>query len=228
MRRLMVVAALFALAIMAGCSQSSQASPESNSEEQADAKASQETDADKQSAIESLDESELDKQASSNTGNSNPSANMDEKGIVPGSISIPAIGVEANVTKVGKLSNGQMGVPKTSKDVGWYEFGAKPGEKGSSVLAGHVDNTKGPAVFFKLEDMKEGDLVYITNDKGKKLTFEVYKTKSYPKDSAPVNKVFGYTAARTIKLITCTGEFLDDVGTHENRLVVSAQLVENG
>ncbi|MBF0706551.1 class F sortase (plasmid) [Alkalihalobacillus hwajinpoensis] len=214
MRRLMIIAVLFVLSVMVGCGQSPQASPEFK-DEPANSTLNQNLE-NQQGKVNS---EEKDKDSDS-------SLNKNEKGILPTSISIPSIDVEANVIKVGKLPGGQMESPKTEVDVGWYESGAKPGEKGSAVLAGHVDSTEGPAVFFNLENMNKDDLFYITDEKGKRLTFKVYEKKSYPKDRAPLSKVFGYTAAKTVKLITCTGEFLDDIGTHENRLVVSGLLVE--
>ena len=35
------------------------------------------------------------------------------------------------------------------EDVGWYELGARPGEAGNGVIAGHLDTDRGaPAAFF--------------------------------------------------------------------------------
>ncbi|GAE93907.1 secreted protein [Gracilibacillus boraciitolerans JCM 21714] len=216
MRRFVLLVVLVVFAVMAGCSQTPGASPNDSEEKkntdteqpsESDAESNNEP-ADEQSTIESFEWSEA-----------NVSSNSDEtisnKGIVPTSISIPSINVQANVITVGKLANGKMESPEGIEEVGWYKFAAKPGEKGSAVMAGHVDSKVGPAVFYDLKELKEGDLIHVTNENGgEKLTFQVYKSKSYPKDEAPLNEVFGYSAAETLKLITCTGgEFLDDVGT---------------
>ncbi|GAJ99979.1 class F sortase [Geomicrobium sp. JCM 19055] len=68
--------------------------------------------------------------------------------INPTSISIPTLNIDAPIVEVGQLDNGQMGVPDNGDDVGWYEPGTKPGGIGNAVLAGHVDDRTGPAVFF--------------------------------------------------------------------------------
>ncbi|WP_226659706.1 class F sortase [Pseudalkalibacillus hwajinpoensis] len=147
------------------------------------------------------------------------------EGVTPAQVSIPAINVEANVEHVGQLPNGQMDVPKDDRNVGWYQPGAKPGEIGNAVLAGHVDNKTGPSVFFHLEDLEGGDIVTVTDENGKAYDFEVYAVKSYPRNKAPLEKVFGTSSKPGLNLITCTGTFNRDAGTHEERLVVYTTLV---
>ena len=67
-------------------------------------------------------------------------------------ISIPAIKVDAKIQEVGITAKGNMAAPRTFSEVGWYKYGPRPGETGSAVLAGHVDNGIAfPAVFSKLD-----------------------------------------------------------------------------
>jgi sortase A len=146
------------------------------------------------------------------------------KGITPNQLSIPAINVEANVEHVGQLPNGQMDVPKDDRNVGWYQPGAKPGEIGNAVFAGHVDNKTGPSVFFRLEDLEAGDIVTVTDENGKAYDFEVHAVESYPRNEAPLAKVFGTSSKPSLNLITCTGTFNRDAGTHEERMVVYTTL----
>ncbi|MBN8210609.1 class F sortase [Bacillus sp. NTK071] len=147
------------------------------------------------------------------------------EGIVPKRLSIPAINVDAEVEHVGQLPDGQMDVPKNDDNVGWYQLGAKPGEMGNAVLAGHVDNKTGPSVFFHLGDLEKGDIVAVSDQNGKAYKFEVQKVESYPRNEAPLEKVFGTTSISGLNLITCTGTFNRDAGTHEERLVVYTTLV---
>jgi sortase A len=53
-------------------------------------------------------------------------------GMIPSTISIPSIDVHTNIENVGRIENGQMGVPSTHDNVGWFEPGTKPGDRGSS------------------------------------------------------------------------------------------------
>ncbi|HEX6922682.1 MAG TPA: class F sortase [Bacillales bacterium] len=156
--------------------------------------------------------------------------NESEQGVIPVKIKIPAINVKTEVIKKGLVKEGKykghMATPDNAVQTAWFKLGPKPGEKGAAIIAGHVDTTKGPGVFFNLEDLQEGDLVYITGKDGKKLTFKVFKKKAYPRKDVPLRKVFGYTPAKVVELITCTGDFIESEGTHNKRLVVSAVLME--
>lgn len=230
---MMVFIGVCFLVIAAGCSGMSQASSEqpkqASGHQQNDQTKKQ--DQQKHAIDDSFDWQQFsEKQSKKNAQQPTQVADTSE-GIVPNSIKIPAINVDTDVVKKGIVKEGDykgyMATPDNAVDTAWYKYGAKPGEAGSSIIAGHVDTTKGPGVFFNLKDLKKGDMVYIKGKDGKTLTFEVYDMKAYPRDSAPVYKIFGYTAAHVVRLLTCTGNFDYSAGTHQERLVVSAKLVEN-
>jgi sortase (surface protein transpeptidase) len=83
----------------------------------------------------------------------------------PARIRIPSIGVDAFVQDVGIGKSGNMAVPTNYDDVGWYRYGPAPGEKGSAVIDGHVDNGFGlPAVFSRLSELEAGDDIYIDTE----------------------------------------------------------------
>ncbi|OYD59846.1 hypothetical protein CGZ90_06630 [Fictibacillus aquaticus] len=145
-------------------------------------------------------------------------------GILPVSIEIPAIGVDAPVENVGELENGQMGVPENIDGVGWFEPGTKPGDRGNAVMAGHVDSKTGPAVFYKLDKLKPGDEVILKDKSDTVRTFVVTGKKSFPRKKAPVEDIFGFSYQSNLNLITCTGEFNRKARTHEERLVVYTEL----
>ncbi|GEN52234.1 class F sortase [Halobacillus faecis] len=146
----------------------------------------------------------------------------DKTAITPKTVTIPAINVEANIENVGRYANGQMGEPDSVDGVGWYKDGYQPGAKGSAVLAGHVDSRTGPAVFYNLEDLQEGDEIIVTDEEGTEQTFIVQTSEAYDRKNAPLNKIFGFSYRRQLNLITCTGEFNKKAGTHDERLVVYA------
>lgn len=146
-------------------------------------------------------------------------------GIEPTTLYIPAIDVETEIVPVGILENGEMGVPEDDTKVGWFEPGYQPGLRGNAVIAGHVDNKRGPAVFFYLKDLKKGDKIHVSNDNGVTLTFIVQKTESYKTEEAPIQEIFGKFPRPRLNLITCTGRFDRKLGGHEERLVVYTELV---
>jgi hypothetical protein len=57
----------------------------------------------------------------------------------PTSLAIPAIGVNAAVEQVGVNAQGNMDVPRNPNNTAWYAPGARPGQQGNAVIAGHVD-----------------------------------------------------------------------------------------
>ncbi|WP_010529381.1 class F sortase [Lentibacillus jeotgali] len=183
-------------------------------------------------ATEEVDDSAKQTDHNSNQGDdhiqttSSPIITDPEYGIKPETIQIDSIGVDSVVEGVGLMENGEMAVPEDFRITGWYEQGAKPGERGSAVIAGHVDDKTGPGVFFDLEDLQKGDEVEVLNDKGDKLVFEVVDKQVFPMDDAPVKDIFGYTSRRMLNLVTCTGPFDESRGGHIDRLVVYTELKE--
>ncbi|WP_175074371.1 class F sortase [Terribacillus sp. AE2B 122] len=108
-----------------------------------------------------------------------------------------------------------------------YEPGYGPGSAGSSVIAGHVDSKRGPAVYFYLTDLEEDGEVYLADKAGKKLTFVVKEIHAYPAEDAPIRQIFGASDKAVLNLITCTGTFDHERQTHPDRLVVTTELKQD-
>src|SRR5260221_2477929 len=107
----------------------------------------------------------------------------------PVRLAMPAIGINAFVESVGTQSNADLATPTQNpwEDVGWYNLGPHPGERGSAVIDGHLDRPGGyPAVFWRLGDMKVGDDVQVTNNGGKILHFRVTHIEYYTPEQAPL------------------------------------------
>lgn len=149
------------------------------------------------------------------------------QGMVPARVAIPSIGVDAAIEATGILENGEMGVPEDINQVGWFEPGFKVGAKGHAVLAGHVDSLTGPAIFYHLKKVEAGEKVIVTDKDGREMVYEIQEKTSYPTDEAPIEEIFGPSDGRMINLITCTGTFNRDTGSHEERLVVTAKLISD-
>jgi sortase A len=145
---------------------------------------------------------------------------------IPKRIKVARVGIDAAIEQVGVLPNGAMDVPKDDWRVGWLNSGYLPGEKGSAVMAGHVDNLQGVAVFHPLHDMKRGDQVEVTRSDGSVLTFVVIDTQVYRTEKAPIQQIFGPSSRARLNLITCTGYFDPKRRTHIDRLVVYTELHE--
>lgn len=142
----------------------------------------------------------------------------------PVGVAIPAIKVLANVDPMGLTPDGKLQVPSDFGRVGWWAGGHEPGEPGPAILEGHVDSTKGPAVFYALRQLHAGDVIQVARKDRTNVTFIVDRVASYPKDHFPSLDVYGPTDTSTLRLITCTGSFNETVHSYRDNLVVYANL----
>ncbi|MGY0007245.1 class F sortase [Micromonospora sp. I033] len=145
----------------------------------------------------------------------------------PTTISIPRIGVRAEIMTLGTNPDGTVEVPPLDQAMkaGWYSPGPSPGEVGNAVIVGHVDSAKlGPAVFFSLGALKPGDTIDVARQDGSTATFTVEEVKSYPKTAFPTEQVYGPSDAPGLRVVTCGGEFDRSAGSYLNNIVVYAAL----
>ena len=102
----------------------------------------------------------------------------------PVSIAIAAVGVDARVVPVGLRADGTMEVPAVDL-AGWYEPGPRPGEAGPAVIVGHVDSRRGPAVFYRLGELRPGDRIVVGLQGGGARPFLVERVERRPQDGPP-------------------------------------------
>ncbi len=145
----------------------------------------------------------------------------------PTRLIIPAIGINAFIEAVGMLSNGDMATPTQHpwEDVGWYNLGPHPGERGSAVIDGHLDRPGGyPAVFWRLRDMHISDDILVLNSAGKMFHFHVARIALYTPQAAPIQDIFGNKGGTYLNLITCAGDWIPSQHQTALRLVVYTSL----
>ena len=141
---------------------------------------------------------------------------------------IPRFDVNAPVVVRGVDGNGVMQTPDGPIDVAWYEFSKKPGYGGNAVFSGHVDYINyGPAVFYHLKDLEQGDAIEIRLADGTNYTYAV-ATRDVVAANPPqevLDSIVGQTPEDVITLITCGGTF--DYSTHQydQRIIVRAKLM---
>jgi hypothetical protein len=144
----------------------------------------------------------------------------------PVHLTIAAIGVSAKVSILGLNANGSPAVPTNVNVPGWYKFGPTPGQRGSAVIVGHVDSYKGPAVFFKLADLRPGNRIVITLANHKKVYFKVIGLRLYLKSHFPDKLVYGSRSYSALQLVTCSGDFDPHTGHYLSNLVVFTAMVK--
>lgn len=141
-------------------------------------------------------------------------------------VRIPRIGVRAEVMRLGLDPDGTLEVPPLTKAdlAGWYEQGPPPGAKGPTVIVGHVDTAKGPAVFYRLGDLRPGDQVHVTREDGKVATFRLDSVESVHKDRFPTRRVYGGLPYAAIRLISCGGAFDPATGHYTDNVIAYGHL----
>ncbi|MEU1854083.1 class F sortase [Streptomyces sp. NPDC019990] len=145
----------------------------------------------------------------------------------PARIRIAAIQVDAPIIPVGLDAEGFVGAPPPEDPnlAGWFTGAVTPGEKGTAVVVGHVDNQLGPAVFYALGALKKGTRVEVDRQDGKTAVFEIYGVEVFAKDNFPGDRVYGSKGAAELRVITCGGGFSQQNG-YAGNVVTFARLVE--
>jgi hypothetical protein len=142
----------------------------------------------------------------------------------PVRLAIPSIAVATPLVRLGRERDGGMQVPADFARAGWFAEGPPPGAVGPAVIAGHVDSRTGPAVFFRLRELRQGDPVEVERADGTRLVFVVEQARSYPKAAFPTAAVFGPAPWAALRLVTCGGDFDRARGSYRDNLVVFTRL----
>ncbi|MFJ3921534.1 class F sortase [Streptomyces sp. NPDC090022] len=142
-------------------------------------------------------------------------------------IRIADINVDAPVMTVGLDAQGWIDAPPPQDPnlAGWYLNGISPGQRGSSVIVGHVDNAQGPAVFFGLGSIRKGNRIEVERYDGRTAVFEVYGVEVFAKNAFPGSRVYGDTGHPELRVITCGGGYSKGRG-YDGNVVVFARMVQ--
>ena len=140
----------------------------------------------------------------------------------PTRIRVGAISLEAEVIPVGVDETSQFDVPAATT-VGWYRYGAAPGQPGASVLAAHVDFSGARGAFYDLSKLKAGDRVEVQMDDGATLQFTVTGVYEVQKHELPAEELFRKNGTPVLNLITCGGTFNPQKHSYNANVVVTAE-----
>ena len=146
---------------------------------------------------------------------------------VPVRLKIPEIGVDTGLQRLGREKDGTVAVPEGPHKwdmAGWYAGGARPGDPGSAVLLGHVDSTAGPAVFYRLRELRRGDEIRVVRADGSTVRFAVERVARYPKTRFPTDDVYYPALTPRLRLVTCGGSFDPAARSYRANVIVFARL----
>ncbi|WP_406001005.1 class F sortase [Streptomyces sp. NBC_00829] len=144
----------------------------------------------------------------------------------PVRLRIPEIRIDAPVMRLGLAKDGSLEVPPSGDRnlAGWYADGTTPGARGTAIVAGHVDNARGPAVFYSLGALKKGHRIEVTRQDGRTAVFTIDAIEVYEAGSFPDEKVYGSRDRAELRVITCGGGFSRKSGYRGN-VVAFAHLI---
>lgn len=155
---------------------------------------------------------------------STPEVSLKPKYGLPVRLKIAKLSIDANIVYLGLTKSGNMESPVKLEDLGWYKYGPHPGDRGTAVIAGHLDGVKEPGVFVDLAKLQQGDSISVTDGNGQIASFTVSKTQVYSSNEQP-KEVFGQTEEAKLNLITCAGTWDAAQKQFSKRLVVFADKV---
>jgi LPXTG-site transpeptidase (sortase) family protein len=141
----------------------------------------------------------------------------------PVRISIPAIGVDARVIRLGLNPDRTIEVPTNLADTGWFEPGPEPGEQGSAVIVGHLESLAGPGVFDRLRELRVGQTITIRLRDGTTVRYVADSMIRVSKNEFPTDRVYAQTKEPTLRLITCAGT-MNATGYHPDNYIVFGSL----
>ncbi len=146
---------------------------------------------------------------------------------------IDKIGVDAPVDTYG-LDEDLIPLVPTGDDardvVAWYDFSAEPGTGSNVVFGGHV-TWFGPAVFYNLPSLVEGDDIRLVGEDGTQVIYKISEVYRVLADDPQAVQVMWPTSEPVITLITCVGQFTDTDdpvygGEYKERLIIRGALSE--
>jgi hypothetical protein len=141
--------------------------------------------------------------------------------VKPTGLIIDDLNLVGDVREVGLRSDGALEVPDAD-EIGWYRYGAAPGDEGATVLAAHVTWNGELGPFLKLGELEPGARVEVALEDGTERVYEVIERTMYDKDALPRERIWRNTGAEALVLITCGGDFNPEIRRYRQNIVVYA------
>lgn len=144
--------------------------------------------------------------------------------IPPVRIQVPSVQIDIPVGPVGVQPDGLMEIPSDIRTAGWYQYGPVPSSTtGSTVVTAHVDSfEQGLGPFAYLKQLSAGAAIVVTTADGVDVNYTVESVQNIEKTQLPLDQVFDRDGAPRLVLITCGGQFDDNVLNYSDNIIVIA------
>lgn len=144
----------------------------------------------------------------------------------PKHIRLNTIQAEGYIQNVGVDQNKQVAVPNNIHVAGWFKDSVRPGEKGLSIIDGHVDGRTSAGIFKQLSNLKQGDEFTVELGNGNIKTYRVKKVLTIDTNAA-ANELFSQDPQieSQLNLITCGGTFDKRSKQYDKRVIAVSELI---
>lgn len=146
---------------------------------------------------------------------------------LPGyAVTVPALKVNHSLlVPLGLNPDHTIQVPPLAApaELGLYDHGPKPGDRGPAVILGHINANGVNGAFAHLDQLKPGDRIQVARPDGTTVSFAVYQTRTVPKTAFPTAAVYSDTPGPELRLITCGGDLDRTAHNYLSNVVVWAR-----
>lgn len=142
----------------------------------------------------------------------------------PVALSIPAIGVHAHVVAE-SLGEGRSLVIPPPAEVGWYAAGPAPGQEGTTLVAGHIDDNGVVGAFLRLSAAQLGDRVALTTATGRRYVYRVAARRLVPQADFATRHLVSASGPPRLLLVSCGGPYDPATHLYQDNVVITASQV---
>ncbi|GAA2491021.1 class F sortase [Terrabacter carboxydivorans] len=142
----------------------------------------------------------------------------------PDRLVITRLGIDMPVVPEGVARDGEMALPATPAQVGWYRYGPRPGDgSGATVLAAHLDMPGyGVGPIAGISELHDGDVISVRSG-GQTRRYRVTAVDAIRKASLDLAALFARDGPPRIRLVTCGGTFDREKRRYDENVVVTAE-----
>lgn len=142
----------------------------------------------------------------------------------PDRLTIRRLGIDMRVVPVGVARDGEMALPETPAQVGWYRYGPRPGDDaGSTVLAAHLDMPGyGIGPIAAVGELRTGDVITVrSGDVSRR--YAVTSVTQVRKTTLDLAALFARDGPPLLHVVTCGGDFDREQRRYDANVLVSAE-----
>ena len=145
----------------------------------------------------------------------------------PRVLTISKLKVNARILPMTLNANSSIQAPLNVYDAGWYTGSSRPGSIGATFIDGHASGPTREGLFAYLDTLVKGDELTVEMGNGDTLKYRVVHVEEVPLEGIDMRKVLlpHGTTQRGLNLMTCTGKWLEDKKTYDQRVVVYTEQI---